>query len=119
MVPPLFTGNIPRAGSATKRSIRMWERDESKIKLPWTRRTDGTPLTTPLVWHTNARPPTPTRTGPPRDRDDRRDDRRGRGGRDNDRRSDRRGRGGHGSVHFDTKDKGRPCHTLVMQLWWY
>ena len=44
---------------------------ESRIKLPWTRRADGTPLTTPLVWHMNARPPTPPRTGPPRDRNDR------------------------------------------------
>ena len=26
------------AGSATERAIRLWERDESKIQLPWTRR---------------------------------------------------------------------------------
>ena len=36
-------------GSATDRAIRMWERDESKIKLPWTKRADGMRLTTPLV----------------------------------------------------------------------
>ena len=40
------------AGSATERAIRLWERDESKIQLTWTRRADGTPLTTPLVWQT-------------------------------------------------------------------
>jgi hypothetical protein len=58
------------AGSATERAIRLWERDESKIQLPWTRRADGTPLTTPLVWqtqHTSARPPTPPRVYPPID----------------------------------------------------
>jgi hypothetical protein len=95
------------AGSATERAIRLWKRDESKIQLPWTRRADGTPLITPLVWqtqHTTARPPTPPRAYPPPDRDAGR----GRGGRDNDRRNDRRGRGGHGTVHFDTKDKGTP-----------
>jgi hypothetical protein len=56
------------AGSATERVIRLWERDESKIQLPWTRRADGTPLTTPLVWetqHTTTRPPTPSRAYPP------------------------------------------------------
>jgi hypothetical protein len=42
---------------------------------------------------------------------------RGRGGRDNDRRHDRRGRGGHGTVHFDTKDKGtRICRAIVVVL---
>jgi hypothetical protein len=40
------------AGSATERAIRLWEIDESKIQLPWTRRADGMPLTTPLVWQT-------------------------------------------------------------------
>ena len=43
-----------------------------------------------------------------------RDAGRGRGGRDTDRRNDRRGRGGHGTVHFDTKDKGAPCRTDVI-----
>ena len=68
------------------------------------------PLTTPLVWqtqHTTIRPPTPPRAYPPPDRDAGR----GRGGRDNDRRNDRRGCGGHGTVYFDTKDKGTPCRT--------
>ena len=58
------------AGTATERAIRLWERDESKIQLPWTRRADGTPLTTPLVWqtqHTTTRPPTPPRAYPPPD----------------------------------------------------
>jgi hypothetical protein len=90
------------AGSATERAIRMWGRDESKVQLPWTRRADGTPLTTPLLWRTLH-----TRADPPRDRDNRQ----GQGGRDNDRRHDRRDRGGHGNVHFDTKDKGTPCRT--------
>ena len=77
------------AGSATEQAIRLWERDESRIQLPWTRRADGTPLMTPLVWqtqHTSARPPTPPRAYPPPDRDAGR----GRGGRDNNRRNDRR-----------------------------
>jgi len=54
----------------------MWERDESKIKLPWNERVDDTPLTTHLVWCTIAHPPTPHRADPPCDRDanDRRDD---------------------------------------------
>ena len=72
------------AGSATELAIRLWERDESKIHLPWT-----TPLTTTLVWqttHGTARPPTPPRAYPPPDRDAGR----GHGGRDNDRRHDRR-----------------------------
>jgi hypothetical protein len=87
------------AGSSTERAIRLWERDESKIQLPWTRRFDGTPLTTPLVWQihrTSARPPTPPRAYPPPNRDA------------------GRGRGGHGTVHFDTKDKGMPCRTDVI-----
>ncbi len=33
----------------TERAIRLWERDKPKIQLPWTRRAEGTPLTTPLV----------------------------------------------------------------------
>jgi hypothetical protein len=72
------------AGSATELAIRLWERDESKIHLPWT-----TPLTTTLVWqttHGTARPPTPPRAYPLPDRDAGR----GHGGRDNDRRHDRR-----------------------------
>ena len=72
------------AGSATELAIRLWERDESKIPLPWT-----TPLTTTLVWqttHGTARPPTPPRAYPPPDRNAGR----GHGGRDNDRRHDRR-----------------------------
>jgi len=151
VVPPLLTGNSPRAGSrATQTDItrtiaRQLTEDSvrvaiarsrqayglvvrrsgqfacGKIKLPWTRRADGTPLTTPLVWRTNASPPTPPRTDTPRDRDDRRDDRRGRGGRDSDHRNDRRGRGGNGSVHFDTKDKGvaptkSGCRTVLKML---
>ena len=101
------------AGSATERAIRLWKRDESKIQFPLTRQADGTPLTTPLVWqtqHTTARPLTPPRAYPSPDRDAGR----GRGERDNDRRNDRRGRGGHGTVHFDTKDKGTPCLTDVI-----
>jgi hypothetical protein len=53
-------------GSATDRAIRVWERDESKIKLPWTRRADGTPLTTPLVWRQIVQPSIPLRADPPR-----------------------------------------------------
>ena len=90
------------AGSVTERAIRLWERDESKIQLPWTKRADGTPLTTPLVWqttHATVRPLTPPRAYPPPDRDT------GRG---------RGGRGGQGTVHFDTKDKGTPCRTDVI-----
>ncbi len=60
--------------------------------------------------HTTARPPTPPRAYPPPDKDAGR----GRGGQDNDRRNDRRGRGGHGTVHFDTKDKGTLCRTDVI-----
>ena len=63
-------------GSATKRAFRLWERDESKIHLPWTRRVNGTPLSTLLVWqttHATTRPPTPPRAYPPPDRDNRRD----------------------------------------------
>jgi len=78
------------AGSATERAIRLWERDESKIQLPWTKRADGTPLITPLVWQTHPR------AYPPPDRDA------------------GRGRGGHGTVHFDTKDKDTPCRTDVI-----
>ena len=37
------------AGNATERAIRLWERNESKIQLPWTKRADGTPLITLLV----------------------------------------------------------------------
>jgi len=77
---PVFVKTGLWAGSTTDRAIRMWERDESKIKLPWNEPADGTPLTTPLVWRSIAHPPTPPRADPPRDRDanDRRDDRRGR-----------------------------------------
>jgi len=55
-----------------ERAIRLWERDESNIQLLWTRRADGMPLTTPLVWqtmHAIARPPTPLRAYPPPHRD--------------------------------------------------
>jgi hypothetical protein len=67
-------------------------------------------LGTPLTTHATARSPTPPRAYLPPDRDAGR----GRGGRDNDCRHDRRGRGGHGTVHFDTKDKGTPCRTDVI-----
>jgi len=56
----------------------------------------------------------PPRADLPRDRDVRRDDRRGWVRRDNDRRNDRRDRGGHGTVHWNTKDKGRPCCTDII-----
>jgi hypothetical protein len=55
------------AGSATDRAIRVLKRDETKIKFPWTRRADGTPLTIPLAWHQIAQQSTHPRADPPRD----------------------------------------------------
>ena len=92
------------AGSATERAIRLWEKDESKIQLPLTRLLWCGTLSIPLPDHQLL----PELTHLPTDAG------RGRGERDNDRRNDRRGRGGHGTVHFDTKDKGTLCWTDVI-----
>ena len=108
---PDFNRDGPWKGSAADKAIRVWDRTQPDVALPWKQRADGTP------WTDKVEEPTQPKKDNPRDRDYYGGNR---GNRDNDRRNNDRGgnegggRGGGGRVRFDDRNKGTPCRTDIV-----